>query len=106
MQAATQESVAAIKEIGGTIDRVSEIATAMAAAVEEQGGAIQEIARNVQEAAHGTSQVAANISDVTRGATATGTASTEVLSAAQSLSGDSNRLQAEVQKFVQLVRSA
>jgi methyl-accepting chemotaxis protein len=106
MQAATLDSVAAIKEIGGTIDRVSEIATAMAAAVEEQGGAIQEIARNVQEAAHGTSQVAANISDVTRGATATGTASTEVLSAAQSLSGDSNRLQAEVQKFVQLVRSA
>jgi methyl-accepting chemotaxis protein len=106
MQAATLDSVAAIKEIGGTIDRVSEIATAMAAAVEEQGGAIQEIARNVQEAAHGTSQVAANISDVTRGATATGAASAQVLSAAQSLSGDSNRLQAEVQKFVQLVRSA
>jgi methyl-accepting chemotaxis protein len=106
MQAATLDSVAAIKEIGGTIDRVSEIATAMAAAVEEQGGAIQEIARNVQEAAHGTSQVAANIVDVNRGATATGSASADVLSSARSLSGDSSRLQLEVQKFVQLVRSA
>ena len=106
MQAATLDSVAAIKEIGGTIDRVSEIATAMAAAVEEQGGAIQEIARNVQEAAHGTSQVAANIVDVTRGATATGSASAQVLASAQSLSTDSNRLTIEVQKFVQLVRTA
>jgi methyl-accepting chemotaxis protein len=106
MQAATLESVTAIKEIGGTIDRVSEIATAMAAAVEEQGGAIQEIARNVQEASDGTSQVAANIVDVNRGATATGSASAQVFAAAQSLSVDSNRLKVEVQKFVQLVRTA
>jgi methyl-accepting chemotaxis protein len=106
MQAATLESVAAIKEIGGTIDRVSEIATAMAAAVEEQGGAIQEIARNVQEAAHGTNQVAANITDVNRATTATGHASAQVFASAQSLAVDSNRLKAEVQKFVQLVRTA
>ena len=106
MQSATRESVAAIKEIGETIDRVSEIATAMAAAVEEQGGAIQEIARNVQEAASGTSQVATNIVDVNRGATATGQASAQVFASAQSLASDSNRLRIEVQKFVELVRSA
>jgi methyl-accepting chemotaxis protein len=106
MQAATLDSVAAIKEIGGTIDRVSEIATAMAAAVEEQGGAIQEIARNVQEAASGTSQVATNIVDVNRGATATGLASAQVFASAKSLASDSNRLHIEVQKFVELVRSA
>jgi len=84
MQLATRDSVAAIKEIGGTIDRVSEIATAMAAAVEEQGGAIQEIARNVQEAASGTSQVATSIVDVNRGATATGLASAQVFESAKS----------------------
>jgi len=106
MHTATRESVAAIKEIGETIDRVSEIATAMAAAVEEQGGAIQEIARNVQEAASGTSQVATNIVDVNRGATATGQASAQVFASAQSLASDSNRLRVEVQKFVELVRSA
>jgi methyl-accepting chemotaxis protein len=106
MQAATRDSVAAIKEIGGTIDHVSEIAAAMAAAVEEQGAAIREIARNVAEAASGTSQVAGNITDVNRGAAATGQASAQVLSSAKSLSGDSTRLKTEVQKFVELVRTA
>ena len=106
MQAATLNSVAAIKEIGGTIDRVSQIAAAMAAAVEEQGAAIREIARNVQEAANGTSQVATNISDVNRGTAATGSASAQVLASARSLSSDSNRLQVEVRKFVELVRTA
>ncbi|HKA78573.1 MAG TPA: HAMP domain-containing methyl-accepting chemotaxis protein [Xanthobacteraceae bacterium] len=106
MQAATLDSVAAIKEIGGTIDRVSGIAATMAAAVEEQGAAIREIARNVQEAANGTSQVATNITDVNRGAAATGSASAQVLASARSLSSDSNRLKTEVQRFVELVRTS
>jgi methyl-accepting chemotaxis protein len=57
MQTATQESVTAIKEIGGTIGKISEIAATIAAAVEEQGAATREIARNIQQAAHGTAQV-------------------------------------------------
>jgi len=68
MQSATQQSVAAIKEIGGTISQISEISSTIAAAVEEQGAATQEIARNVGEAAKGTAQVANNITDVNRGA--------------------------------------
>src|SRR5262249_32199005 len=58
MQAATQDSVAAIKEIGGTINRISDIASTIAAAIEEQGATTGEISRNVQEAAKGTAQVA------------------------------------------------
>ena len=57
------------------------------AAVEEQGAATQEIARNVQQASQGTQQVSSNIADVQRGASETGSASSKVLSAAQSLSG-------------------
>ena len=57
IQAATQDSVDAIREISGTIERLSEISSAIAAAVEEQGAATQEISRNVQQAAHGTQQV-------------------------------------------------
>src|SRR6476646_8439783 len=72
MQTATQDSVHAIKEISGTIRRVSEIAAAIAAAIEEQGAATQEIARNVQQAAIGSSQVATSIADVNRGAGDTG----------------------------------
>ena len=106
IQAATQESVTAIKEISGTIERLSEISSTIAAAVEEQGAATQEISRNVQQAAQGTQQVSTHITDVQRGAGETGSASAQVLSAAQSLSGDSNRLKLEVGKFLNTVRAA
>jgi methyl-accepting chemotaxis protein len=106
IQAATQESVSAIKEISSTIEKLSEISSTIAAAVEEQGAATQEISRNVQQAAHGTQQVSANITDVQRGATETGSASSQVLSAAQLLSGDSSRLKTEVGRFLESVRAA
>ncbi|MDA9529660.1 MULTISPECIES: methyl-accepting chemotaxis protein [unclassified Bradyrhizobium] len=106
IQAATQDSVSAIGEISGTIARLSEIASAIAAAVEQQGAATQEIARNVQEAARGTQQVSSNVGDVQRGASETGSASSQVLTAAQMLSRDSNRLKLEVGKFLNSVRAA
>jgi methyl-accepting chemotaxis protein len=106
MQAATRESVSAIKEIGETIDRVSAIASTIAAAVEQQGAAMQDIARNVQQAAEGTAHVAKNIAEVSRGAGETGSASAQVLASAQSLSTESNRLKSEVEKFLENVRAA
>jgi len=106
IQAATNDSVNAIKEISVTIERLSEISSTIAAAVEEQGAATQEISRNVQQAAAGTQQVSSNITDVERGANETGSASSQVLSAAKSLSGDSNRLKLEVGKFLGTVRAA
>ena len=106
IQAATQESVNDIKEISGTIVRLSEISSTIAAAVEEQGAATQEISRNVQQAAQGTQEVSSNITDVQRGASETGSASSRVLSAAQSLSSESNRLKLEVGKFLNTVRVA
>jgi len=106
IQSATQDSVSAIREISGTIEKLSEISSAIAAAVEEQGAATQEISRNVQQASQGTQQVSSNITDVQRGASETGSASSQVLSAAQSLSKDSNRLKLEVGKFLNTVRAA
>ncbi len=106
MQDATKESVAAIQEIGGTITRISEIASSITASVEAQGAATQEIANNVAQAAQGAVQVATNIVDVNRGADETGTASAQVLLAAQSLSGESRKLEAEVAKFLNTVRAA
>jgi methyl-accepting chemotaxis protein len=106
IQAATQESVGAIKEISGTIERLSEIASTIAVAVALQGAATQEISRNVQQAAQGTQQVSDNITDVQRGASETGSASSKVLAAAQSLSGDSNSLKLEVGRFLDSVRAA
>jgi methyl-accepting chemotaxis protein len=106
IQDATHQSVGAIKEIGDTIGKMSEIASTIAAAVEQQGAATQEISRNVQQAAQGTTQVSSNIAEVQRGASETGLASSQVLSAAQSLSSESNRLKLEVGKFLNSVRAA
>jgi methyl-accepting chemotaxis protein len=106
IQAATQDSVGAIKEIGDTIGRMSEISSTIAAAVEEQGAASQEISRNIQHAAEGTSQVSSNITNVQRGASETGSTSSQVHSAAKSLSSESNRLKLEVSKFLNSVRAA
>jgi methyl-accepting chemotaxis protein len=106
MQAATTESVAAIKEIGATIGRISQIASSIAISVEQQDAATQEIARNVHQAAHGTSQVATNITEVDRGAAETGSASSRVLASARSLSGESNQLRLEVEKFLATVQAA
>jgi methyl-accepting chemotaxis protein len=106
MQVATQDSVVAIKQIGTTIGRISEISASIAASVDQQGGATQDIARNVDQASNGTSEVASNIGDVNRGARETGSASAQVLSSAQALSGESNRLKLEVGRFLDTVRAA
>lgn len=106
IQSATQDSVGAIKEIGGTIEKLSEISSAIAAAVEEQGAATQEISRNVQQAAHGTHEVSSHVSDVQRGASETGLASSQVLSAAKSVASESVRLKSQVESFLEAVRAA
>ncbi|MDC7785798.1 methyl-accepting chemotaxis protein [Rhodoplanes sp. TEM] len=106
MQAATRDSVSAIREISGTIGQIAEVASAIAAAVEEQGAATAEISRNIQQAAAGTTQVAATIIQVSRGAEETGAASGEVLTAAGQLALESSQLRTEVEKFLATVRAA
>jgi len=106
MQGATQESVAAIKEIGGTIGKISEIASTIASAVEEQSSATQEIARSVQNVAQGTQAAAANVMQVNRGATETGSASEDVLNSARTLSSESTRLREELDRFMANIRAA
>lgn len=105
IQAATQESVGDIKEISGTIEKLSEISATIASAVEEQGAATQEISRNVQQAARGTTEVSSSITDVQHGACETGSASSQVLAAARSLSNDSSRLKLQVSQFLTSVRA-
>ena len=106
MQGATAESVAAIKEIGATIGQISTISTSIASAVEQQGAATQEIARSVQTVAQGTQAAATDIGQVNRGAAETGSASEEVLNSAKTLSSESTRLRAELDRFMGNVRAA
>jgi len=107
MQRATGESVDAIKAIGQTIERISEITTSISSAVEQQGTATQSIAQGVQAAASGTLDVADNIEQVASKARETGTTSGLMLKSAQELSDVSTHLKDEFEKFLDsVVRAA
>ncbi|CAO3419944.1 putative methyl-accepting chemotaxis protein [Azospirillum doebereinerae] len=106
MQQDSNGAVGSIKGIGGVISEVSEIAGAIAAAVEQQGAATQEISRNVQQAAIGTQEVSSHIAGVREAANETGAAATQVLGAARELSQQAEILTSEVKGFLNSVRAA
>ena len=106
MQSATEETVAEIRKISSTITLISEVSSAIAAAVEQQGAATQEIARNVQQSAQLSTQVASEVTEVKRGSSETSSASGQVQTAAHSLARVSDRLKNEVEKFLGTVRAA
>lgn len=106
IQSATRTSVDAIDEITQTIERVNEIASAIASAVEEQGAATREIASNVSHAAEGTSEVSNNIAGVRDAARETGVTAGRVVDAATALSENGETLKQQVQAFLNEVRAA
>ncbi len=106
MQLATRESVGAIKAIGQTIERISDIATSISSAVEQQRAATQNIAQSVRSAASGTADVVSNIRNAAQGAGETGESSNRMFSSAKALSAESLRLKAEVDKFLDGMRAA
>jgi methyl-accepting chemotaxis protein len=106
IQSATRDSVTSIQEITGTIHQISEIASTIAAAVEEQGAATQEISRNVQQAASGTQEVANNVTGVNEAAGETGGAASQVLTAASDLARQAEALRVDVNAFLQDIRVA
>jgi len=106
IQTATNETVAEIDSIGGTIGGINETTTAIAAAIEEQGAATSEITRNVQQAAVGSQNVAQNIAAVSIAAGETGAAASQVLDSATALSQQAQHLRSEVANFIAAVRAA
>jgi len=106
IQEATRAAVDAIGSISTTIDGIAEITTVIAAAVEEQDAATQEIARNTQQAADGTTEVTSNIGGVRTAAEEAGSVSVQVLESAGELAIESERLKDEVNGFVAKIRAA
>jgi methyl-accepting chemotaxis protein len=106
MQGATADAVRAIESIGGTIVAINEIASAISVAVDQQGSATREIARNVQQAAQGTGQVSSDIAGVNQAADKTGSAANKVLFSAEQLSGQAATLRVDVDRFLASIRAA
>jgi methyl-accepting chemotaxis protein len=106
MQTVTTSAVGAIRNISTTISEINEVTTAIAAAVEEQGAATREIARNIQHAAGGTGEVSSNIVGVSSAATQAGTAAGQVLTASDALRREADVLRAEIDAFLSNIRAA
>ncbi|MEH3144765.1 MAG: methyl-accepting chemotaxis protein [Methylobacterium frigidaeris] len=106
VQSRTGRAVGAIGTITERIREINGVAAGIAAAVEEQGAATQEIVRNVAQASTGAREVTGNISGVARASEDTGAAATQVLGAASELSRQSEMLTAEVGRFLAGVRAA
>ncbi len=105
IQTVVARAVTAIGSIDQTIRDVSGIATAIAAAVEEQGAATNEIARNVQQAAEGTSEVTSNIAGLTAAANETGRSAEGVLSHSTGLGSQTDQLTHAVDDFIRKVKA-
>ncbi|KKJ78657.1 hypothetical protein WH95_00780 [Kiloniella litopenaei] len=106
IQNATSDAVEAIGSIGRTIGNMDEIASAIAAAVEQQMAATQEIARNVERAANGTESVTHNINNVSNTAKESEAAANQVKQASVELSGESGKLNSYVSSFIDQVKAA
>ncbi|HVV40015.1 MAG TPA: HAMP domain-containing methyl-accepting chemotaxis protein [Nitrobacter sp.] len=106
MQQVSTTAVNAIRNIGSTIGKINDVTTAIAAAVEEQGAATREIARNIQHAAGGTSEVSSNIVGVSAAASEAGAAANHVLSASGDLRREADSLRAEIDAFLSNIRAA
>ncbi|HEY3790236.1 MAG TPA: methyl-accepting chemotaxis protein, partial [Bradyrhizobium sp.] len=106
IQGASDETVAAIKNVVEVITEIDQIGIAIASAIEQQGSATKEIARNIQQAAQGTQEVASNIAGVQQAATDAGNAAAQVLGAAEQVSQQSKDLAGQVDRFLGDVRAA
>ena len=93
MQTVTGTAAEAIHGITSTIRRMNDIAAAIASAMEEQGAATREIARNIVEAAYGTRDVSGNISGVTESIVETRRLAEQSLLAANNLRKESDTVQ-------------
>ncbi|WP_458758230.1 methyl-accepting chemotaxis protein [Afipia sp. TerB] len=106
MQQVTTSAVGAIRNIGQTIGEINEVTSAIAAAVEEQGAATREIARNIQHASGGTSEVSSNIVGVSQASADVGAAASDVLAASGGLRREADTLREEIDAFLLNIRAA
>jgi methyl-accepting chemotaxis protein len=106
MQSVTTSAVSAIRNISSIIGEINDVTTAITEAVEQQGAATREIARNIQQAAGGTSEVSSNIVGVSNASREAGAAAGDVLNASDALRREAAVLRAEIDAFLSNIRAA
>jgi methyl-accepting chemotaxis protein len=104
IQGATGDAVASVTDVKGAIERLSEIATTIAAAVEEQGVATREIVSNVGMVSGAIQETTVAMDTVLRDATGAGESGESVKAASGEVSRVSTTLDNEVERFLTAVR--
>jgi methyl-accepting chemotaxis protein len=105
IQQAAGNTAGVITQIGNTITEMNRISASIAAAVEEQGMATQEIARNVQQTAEIARGIASNANDVKQSSTGASAAVSQMIAAASDLSRQSESLRGQVSGFLRDIKS-
>ena len=106
IQSSTGGAVLAIRSICARIEEISDVATTIASAVDEQGSAAKEIVLAISWAAAGTANATTDMAGIAQAAEKTGTAAAQVLTSAHDLSQQSDHLSSEVARFLRNVRAA
>ena len=104
IQNSTGEAVGTVRGMASAIDRVSEVAAAIAVAVEQQGASTREIAAQVQTVARTTDKATGAMRDVSLMAERSGSTSQMVLGTAGNVADVSRTLQEEVDHFLDAMR--
>ncbi|MGL5164331.1 MAG: methyl-accepting chemotaxis protein [Afipia sp.] len=105
MQTDTSSVVSAIEMIGGLVDSLDKVASAVALTAKEQQLATLEIAKGTIEAATGTRKVTGDLAGVSSEMNETGIAAQQVLNVATELSTQAKSLKFHVSQFLDDVRS-
>ncbi len=105
VQSATGTTVSGITAVSKTIIEVSQISSAIAAAIEEQTAATNEISRNVEEAAVAVEDVSKNIQYVNESAEVTKAAAADVREASDKIGRQSDQMTGSISSFLTDVRN-
>ncbi len=106
VQTVSNESVTAIRNIGGVIEQINEITGLIANALHQQESATHEISKNVQQASAGTNEVSGSIASVTQVMIESRAGSHKVLEAADELSHQSDTLRRSIKAFVKTIMAS
>jgi methyl-accepting chemotaxis protein len=104
MQTETSVASEAVKGFAATIQQIDELMAAVAAAIEEQGAATEEISRSVEGAANGNMAISNAVKNVATAVTESGSLSHGQLDCVGRLSAANDELRSHVTGFLEEVR--
>ncbi len=106
MRSAIKDSVSAVRSVGNTIQRLSEMNNSVAAAVEEQSATTSTMSHSMSDAARSVTDVSSTMEELLTNATETGAAAEQVNGATAELSLQANKMQSAVNDFLRSIRES